>query len=171
MAARLEERQQLAASQQSLAQVARRPGRLGQGTRPQALREQAGIRHEMDPQPAAEVRPLLEPWPGLAERLAHRPLPFGRGPAEGAEDDRRQQHPTEHAVRAETAAALGKSPGDLVDRECADRVQRLGPDVAEDQRRGAADTRGQEGHRLREAVVRHAEHDQVEVVVRLQRLA
>ncbi|MEV4548760.1 hypothetical protein ACI2LC_11820 [Nonomuraea wenchangensis] len=170
-AACLEERQKLADGQQRLAQVARRPYQLGQRAQPQALRVQAGVGHEMDPQPVAEVGSLSEPEPGLAKRLAHGPLTFGRGPVEGAEDDRRQHCPAEHAVLAEAAAGPGGAPGDLVDGEGADRGQRLGPDVAEDQHCGFAGARCQEGRRLREAVVLHAQHDQVEVVVGLQRLS
>lgn len=110
-AARLEERQEFAARQQRLAQVARCPDQLGQRPEPQALGVQAGVRHEMDPQPAAKVGLISEPESGLAKRLAYAPLTIVRG----------------WPKVPKATDGLGKAPGDLVEGEGADRGQRLGP--------------------------------------------
>lgn len=103
--------QEFAPRQQRLAQVARCPDQLGQRPQPQALGVQAGVRHEMDPQPAAKVGLISEPESGLAKRLAYAPLTIVRG----------------WPKVPKATDGLGKAPGDLVEGEGADRGQRLGP--------------------------------------------
>lgn len=161
----LEDRQQLTAGQHRRTQVPRCPDEVGQHAPPQPLRVHPGVRREVDQQPATEVGLLADPQTGLAEDRADGRLTSGGRCAEGAEQDRRQHHRAQHAVRAEAAARLRESPGDPIGGEVADRGERFLPDVAEDQHGRPADPGRQERGGLGEAVVAHAQHDQVEVVV------